>query len=352
MLRFYRPLIVIATLLAFGVISLGAYVRLSDAGLGCPDWPGCYGQLVGVPDAAHEQSAALKAFPDRPVEAHKAWKEMVHRYFAGTLGLLIVLIVVLAWRHRLHLQQSPALPMVLLAVVGLQAALGMWTVTLLLKPVIVSAHLLGGMTTLALLVWLLLRQRALGRPLSSTVRLRLHAALALLAVIVQIALGGWVSSNYAALACSDFPTCLGGWMPEMDFAHAFQFHRELGQTADGALLSNAALTAIHWSHRVGALVVTLIVGSLVFVLSRQLDGRNWASFLVTCLLLQIGLGIANILLTLPLPIAVAHNAGAALLLAATLALNVRLGQNAATANTLAGTPVKRRSSVQGVQSAR
>jgi len=323
-MHFYRSLLLLATLLAFGVVALGAYVRLSDAGLGCPDWPGCYGH-VGVPQAAHEQSAALEEFPGRPVEAPKAWKEMVHRYFAGTLGLLIALITVLGWRDRRVLQQSPALPTALLAVVGLQAALGMWTVTLLLKPVIVSAHLLGGMSTLALLVWLLLRQYSVGAQDSDTShRLRIHARLALVVVIGQIALGGWVSSNYAALACSDFPTCLGGWMPEMDFVHAFQFHRELGQTADGALLSNAALTAIHWTHRVGALIVTLVVGSLVFVLSRQSERRHWAWLLGACLVLQLGLGIANVLLALPLPIAVAHNAGAALLLAVTLALNVRL----------------------------
>jgi len=350
-MRLYRSLLVLATLLAFGVISLGAYVRLSDAGLGCPDWPGCYGHLVGVPDAAHEQSAALAAFPGKPVEAHKAWKEMVHRYFAGTLGLVIALIAGLGWRYRRTLQQSPALPTALLVVVGLQAALGMWTVTLLLKPVIVSLHLLGGMSTLALLVWLMLRQYPI-HPAGRAESLRFHARLALLAVIVQIALGGWVSSNYAALACSDFPTCLGGWMPEMDFAHAFQFRRELGQTADGALLSNAALTAIHWTHRVGALVVTLIVVSLVFALSRRPERRNWAWLLAICLLLQIGLGIANVLMALPLPVAVAHNAGAAILLAATLALNVRLGQNAATANTFAGTPVKRRPSGLRARNAR
>jgi heme a synthase len=351
-MRFYRPLLVVATLLAFGVVALGAYVRLSDAGLGCPDWPGCYGHLVGVPDAGHEQSVALKAFPDRPVEAHKAWKEMTHRYFAGTLGLLVVLIAVLAWRYRRRLQQSPALPTVLLAVIGLQAALGMWTVTLLLKPVIVSAHLLGGMTTLALLVWLLLRQRGGAQPLSVSGKLRLHAALALLAVIVQIALGGWVSSNYAALACSDFPTCRGDWWPEMDLAQAFQFYRELGQTADGALLSNAALTAIHWMHRVGALTVTLIVGSLCYVLYRRPEGRNWAWALAACVLLQLGLGVANVLLALPLPLAVAHNAGAALLLGVTLALNVRLGQNPGTRATASEASVDRRASGWDLQNAR
>ncbi len=325
-MRFYRSLLIVATLLAFGVISLGAYVRLSDAGLGCPDWPGCYGHLIGVPEADHERAAALQAFPDKPVETHKARKEMVHRYFAGALGLLIALIAALSWKHRRVLRQSPLLPTVLVAVVGMQALLGMWTVTLRLKPLIVSAHLLGGMTTLALLVWLLLRQRQAAPPPPGGA-LRLLSALALLALVVQIALGGWVSSNYAALACSDFPTCLGAWRPEMDFAQAFQLHRELGQTANGELLSNTALTAIHWSHRVGAMVVTLIAGFLAFVLLCRAEWRNWGLLLGASLLVQIGLGVSNILLSLPLTLAVAHNAGAAVLLTLTLALNFRLWQS-------------------------
>ena len=324
-MRLYRPLLLLATLLAFGVISLGAYVRLSDAGLGCPDWPGCYGHLIGVPEAAHEQSVALQAFPDKPVETHKAWKEMVHRYFAGTLGLLIVLIAGLSWKHRYALQQSLWLPTLLVGVVGFQALLGMWTVTLLLKPVIVSAHLLGGMATLALLVWLLLRQRH--RSLNPVpARLRLIALLALLGVILQIALGGWVSSNYAALSCSDFPTCLGHWIPEMDFAQAFQMIRELGKTADGASLSGTALVTIHWLHRVGALILALLIGTLSLALYIRSEWRNWGVFLGIALLAQIGLGIANVLLSLPLPVAVAHNAGAAVLFSATLALNFRLWQ--------------------------
>lgn len=329
-MRLYRLLLILATLLAFGVISLGAYVRLSDAGLGCPDWPGCYGHLIGVPEAAHEQSAALEAFPDRPVETHKAWKEMVHRYFAGTLGVLIALIAVFSWRHQRLLNQSPRLPTVLVGVVCAQALLGMWTVTLLLKPVIVSLHLLGGMATLALLLRLLLRQRqrASAPALTRLRNLQFFAALALFGVIVQIALGGWVSSNYAALACPDFPTCHGVWWPEMDFTQAFQFHRELGQTASGALLSNAALAAIHWAHRFGAAIVTLIVGALAIALFRRPDWRYWGFLIGAVLVAQLGLGIANILLLLPLPVAVAHNAGAAILLSVTLALNFRLWQPA------------------------
>jgi len=322
-MRFYRPLLLLATLLAFGVVSLGAYVRLSDAGLGCPDWPGCYGQLVGVPQQAHEQSAALDAFPGKPVVAHKAWKEMVHRYFAASLGLLIAAVAGLAWRFRRQLHQSPLLPTALLGVVGLQALLGMWTVTLLLKPVIVSAHLIGGMTTLALLLWLLLRQMPAGGKVA-TRGLRLAGALALLAVGGQIALGGWVSTNYAALACADFPTCQGAWLPDMDFAHAFQLRRELGQTAAGTLLSNAALSAIHWTHRVGALFVLLAAGALALLLLCRPAWRGWGLLLALALVTQIALGIANVLLSLPLPLAVAHNGGATLLLAVTLALNFRL----------------------------
>jgi cytochrome c oxidase assembly protein subunit 15 len=337
----YRRLIAAAVALAFAVIALGAYVRLSDAGLGCPDWPGCYGHLLGIPDEAHEQAAANQAFPERPVETGKAWKEMVHRYFAGTLGLLILGICLLAWRAEQRRRQSPVLPTVLLGVVVLQGALGMWTVTLLLKPVIVTLHLLGGMTTLALLVALALRD-AKPDPGSSASSIgpavRWLASLALFAVFVQIALGGWVSSNYAALACADFPTCQGEWRPPMDFAHGFAVFRELGQTAHGDLLPFAALTAIHWMHRVGALAVTLLAGALAMALWRTggPSWRRWSLLLAGALALQVGLGIANVLLSLPLFLAVAHNLGAALLLTVTLAINLRLhGQRSE--NNLPGT---------------
>ena len=327
-MRLYRPLLIIATLLALGVISLGAYVRLSDAGLGCPDWPGCYGHLIGVPDTPHEQSAAMQAFPDSPVETHKAWKEMAHRYLAGALGLVIVALAGVAWKRRQSSQQSPWPATALVVIVSLQALLGMWTVTLQLKPVIVSAHLLGGMTTLALLVWMLLSRKpkmgGYGAHGPRPFRLRALAALSLLAVVLQIALGGWVSSNYAALACNDFPTCLGAWKPEMDFDTAFSLHRELGRTATGDFLPGTALIAIHWSHRVGALIVALLSGSLALALLRRSAWRAWGLLLGMALLVQIALGIANVLLFLPLPIAVAHNTGAAILLTITLAINLTL----------------------------
>lgn len=324
-MRLYRSLVLVATLLAFGVISLGAYVRLSDSGLGCPDWPGCYGQLIGVPAAPHEKAAALLGFPDKPVDSARAWKEMVHRYAAGTLGLLLVAIAAVAWKRYQRLKESPLIPTVLLAVIAVQALLGMWTVTLLLKPVIVSAHLLGGMTTLALLVGLLLSRptHSLSSPGTS---LRLHAAFALLTVIVQITLGVWVSSNQAALACGDFPTCGGAWLPEMDFSQAFRIVRELGQTAAGERLPITALTAIHWTHRAGALIVALIVGTLALRLIARPAWRGWGLLIGSALLVQIGLGVASVVFALPLPVAVAHNAGAAALLSITLAINLRLRQ--------------------------
>jgi cytochrome c oxidase assembly protein subunit 15 len=318
----YRRLLVVAAVLALFVVSLGAYVRLSNAGLGCPDWPGCYGHIVGVPTAAHEQAAALRAFPHAPVETDKAWKEMVHRYCAGGLGLLIAAIAAITWRRR-PANAVIVVSSALVAVVALQATLGMWTVTLLLKPVIVSLHLVGGMTTLALIVWLTLAH-APSAPLPSSPKLRAIAATALAVVAAQIALGGWVSSNYAALACPDFPTCLGSWLPEMDFAQAFQMHRELGQNADGAPLSLLALAAIHWSHRMGALIVATSVGILCFALARRPAWRGWALLLAASLIVQLALGVANVVMHLPLAIAVAHNTGAAILLVVTIAVNFRL----------------------------
>jgi cytochrome c oxidase assembly protein subunit 15 len=325
-MHLYRRLQLAATVLAFAVIALGAYVRLSDAGLGCPDWPGCYGHWLGVPDEMHEQLAAQQAYPERPVQTAKAWKEMVHRYFAGTLGLLILAICVLAWRESFRSRQSPTLPTLLLGIVGLQAALGMWTVTLLLKPLIVTLHLLGGMTTLALLITMSTKDAPPAPASGAGPKLRLLAVMALLVVIAQIALGGWVSSNYAALACPDFPLCQGQWQPPMDFAQAFTLHRELGFTGDGRLLSTEALTAIHWSHRIGALAVLLGVGALALSLIRTPGGqwRCWGLVLLGLLGMQIGLGVANVLFSLPLTLAVGHNLGAACLLSTTLALNIQL----------------------------
>ena len=229
----FRKLVFAAVCLTFAVVIVGSYVRLQDAGLGCPDWPGCYGRWVGVPGEAHEVERAAQAFPGRPVETRKAWKELFHRYLAGTLGVLLLAIMVTSWLQRRALRQSPLLPTAIVALVALQATLGMWTVTLLLKPMIVTLHLLVGMATLGLLTWLALRQIALPPAGAGAQRLRPWAALGIVIVVCQIALGGWVAANYAALACPDFPTCHGVWLPDMDFRHGFQFVRELGMTAAG-----------------------------------------------------------------------------------------------------------------------
>jgi cytochrome c oxidase assembly protein subunit 15 len=312
-----RAIALLALYVALIVVPLGAYVRLSDAGLGCPDWPGCYGKLVGVPEHPEEHAAAAQAFPDKPVETGKAWKEMIHRYVAGSLGLLVFTACFLAWRRR------PITSIALAVIIVVQALLGMWTVTLLLKPVIVTAHLLGGMAVVALLTLLAMAEPGGWRRIAPSGAIWL-ARIALLLLVVQIALGGWVSSNYAGLICQDFPTCQGGWWPAMDFQHGFTFRRELGYTGDGNLLPFEALTAIHWLHRLGALLVTLVVGLLIDNLGRSREWQPWAFVLAVTLVLQVGLGIANVLLSLPLSLAVAHNFGAALLLLHVVAVNMRL----------------------------
>jgi cytochrome c oxidase assembly protein subunit 15 len=324
-MTFYRNLILVALVLAFGVVSLGAYVRLSDAGLGCPDWPGCYGKIT--PHAAADAiNAELAVRPDGPVSHAKAWKEMVHRYFAGTLGLLVLSIAVMGWRVRRESSAGLGLPLFLLGLIVFQALLGMWTVTKLLKPLIVSSHLLGGMATMSLLLWLWLRER--GQPSiayhARVDHLRSSAMVGLALVAVQIALGGWVSTNYAALACTDFPMCQGAWIPPMDFNHGFTLRRELGETASGELLPLSALTAIHWTHRVMALIVTVYLSWLVVRLLRAPGYAGIGLAIAGLLALQVSLGISNVLFSLPLAVAVAHNTGAELLLSGLVVLNYRM----------------------------
>lgn len=319
----FRKLVFSALALTFVVVVVGAYVRLTDAGLGCPDWPGCYGKVTPKHAAAEiAQAVAEQGGTHGPVSLQKAWNEMAHRYLAGALGVLILLITVRAWMRRMRSVQSPWLATALLLLVIFQAALGMWTVTMLLKPVIVTLHLLGGMATLALLTWLAARQLAWRDAGASW--LKPWAALGLALLVVQIALGGWVSTNYAALACIDLPTCHGEWLPKMDFRHGFQLVRELGQTAAGDKLSYDALTAIHWTHRVGAVVLTLYLAALIALALRVGALRAIAWVLAVLLVLQIALGMANILTGLKLSVAVGHNAGAALLLVALVMLNFAL----------------------------
>lgn len=308
-------LALIAAAVSFAVIILGAFVRLSDAGLGCPDWPGCYGHLTW-PDESHEIVTANEAFPDRAVETHKAWKEMVHRYLAGTLVLLVLAINVLAWKAG-HVR---ALAGALLALILFQAALGMWTVTLKLLPIVVMGHLLGGLTTFSLLLWVAWSTAPRGRSEGAVVvrRWRPLILAASVVLVAQIALGGWTSANYADLACPDFPTCHGQFWPEADFREGFVLWREVGVDYEGGVLDLRSRIAIHLAHRLGAVLALTVVGLLSLMLIRDKRSRPEGLVLGALLLTQLALGIQNVLLQLPLANAVAHNGVAALLLAAML----------------------------------
>ena len=308
-----------ATLLALIVVLLGAYTRLTHAGLGCPDWPGCYG-FISVPKSEAQLAHAELHYPDSPVVAHKGWNEMIHRYFAGTLGLLISLLAGRAWVNRHHPGQPLKLPLFLLAVVFAQAAFGMWTVTLKLWPQVVTGHLLGGFATLSLLFLLTLRLSGVLPALIVPKRLQYWATAGLLLVIGQIALGGWVSSNYAAVACIDFPTCHGQWLPPADFANGFHLTQHIGPNYLGGQLDSDARTAIHLTHRIGALLVTLVLLGLAWQL-RAVGMTRLAGLVVVALGAQITLGISNVLFHLPLPVAVAHNAGGAALLLTMVLVN-------------------------------
>jgi cytochrome c oxidase assembly protein subunit 15 len=335
--RWMRRLAIAGVLLCFTVVVLGAYVRLTAAGLGCPDWPGCYGHLT--PIGAEHSAAAQAAYADRPLALGKAWREMVHRYAAGALGLVILGItaLVISARRRLRPVSVP-FALALLATVIVQGILGMLTVTWQLKPLIVTLHLLFGMATLGLVWWLMLSLprsswgatalKSAGRaisgggasPIASAHR---QALVGLAALAVQIALGGWTSSNYAAVACLDFPTCQGAWWPHADYHNAFVLWRGLNINYEGGVLDNPARVAIHLAHRLGALVtaVALTLAALFVLRRRGLSGarlRAWA--VLGALGLQLLIGMAMVLKAFPLWLATAHTAGAALLLLATLAL--------------------------------
>lgn len=319
MKKYFLYIAIAAAALAFGVVMLGAYVRLSQAGLGCPDWPGCYGH-ASVPTTTEVNSTLLAA---RPLEPARAWKEMIHRYFAGSLATLILVLAVMAWIKREESGQALLLPTLLLGLVIFQALLGMWTVTLLLFPPVVMGHLLGGLATFALLVLLVLQSSGFLRNGVATPWMRRLAALGLAVLICQIALGGWVSSNYAAIACPDFPTCQGVWWPAMDMQSAFSWHG-LGPDYQGGILDNPARVAIHVVHRLGALTTFLVLGgtALFFLFkgtNQALRGAGLAVLLLLCL--QVALGISLVEFGWPLPLADLHNGVAALLLAATVALN-------------------------------
>lgn len=310
--------------LALVVVVLGAYVRLSHAGLSCPDWPGCYGRVL-VPGGEDAVASANLAYPERPLDSERAWKEMAHRYLAGLLGLATLFMAVLGYRRRRAPGQQLVLPWLLVLLVMFQALLGMWTVTLLLKPLVVVAHLLGGITTAALCWWVFLRHGNIfllsaAEPHRLVTPRRL-AAVAIAVVYVQISLGGWTSANYAALACVDFPLCQGSLWPEMAFDEGFVLWRGVGPSYEGGVLATDARVAIHMAHRLGALVTLVYVGAVALYLMRARLGRslvNAAGVMLLVLIAQIFLGIGNVLLHLPLGVAVAHNAVAALLLLSTV----------------------------------
>lgn len=348
--RWLRGLALFGALLCFGVVVLGAYVRLTDAGLGCPDWPGCYGHVS--PLGAEDSPTSQAQFPGRPLQSGKAWHEMIHRYAAGMLACVITVIAALTIAARTSRVQQ-GLPqtvgagfgLLLFATVIVQAILGMLTVTWLLKPLIVTLHLIFGMTTLGLLWWLWLRlqQRPRGavqlqivpvhgstRWASAAAAVRIAYWLAVLCVIVlaaQFFLGAWTSANYAAVACPDFPTCQGAWWPHADFRHAFVLWRGLWINYEGGVLANPARVAIHLVHRLGALTVTLMfLAASLFVISQPslAAARPRAYLVLAALGLQLVIGISMVVRTFPLWLTTAHTAGAALLLMAILALTAKL----------------------------
>jgi heme a synthase len=314
------------TVLALAVVMLGAWVRLHDAGLGCPDWPGCYGRLV-VPD--HATAAAeigSEQYAARPLEPAKAWREMIHRYLAGSLGLVCLALAVVAWRNRKDPEQPWKRPFGLLVLIVFQALLGMWTVTLLLKPVIVVAHLFGGFATLALLSSLARWRRAppavVGRGLKTL------GVAALAALVLQIFLGGWTSSNYAAVACPDFPTCQTQWWPAVaDFEEGFVLWRGIGIDYEGGVLDHPARVAVHFAHRLGAILAAVLIALLGARLAFEPLTRPDGLAVIGALLLQLTLGVSIVVFGVPLLVAVAHNGVAALLLLAVLNANERIRQS-------------------------
>ncbi|HEY8385496.1 MAG TPA: COX15/CtaA family protein [Porticoccaceae bacterium] len=323
-------LALLAFIVAIVVVGLGAFTRLVDAGLGCPDWPGCYGHLLW-PIQEHNVARANEMWPEHPVEHDKTWPEMVHRYFAGSVGLLVVGLVAVAWKRREDKKQPFRLPLLLLFVVVWQALFGMWTVTLKLWPQIVTLHLMGGMTVLSLLWLLVLRldnQRWVlpQRLYQRCEKLKPWALLCLALVAFQVMLGGWTAANYAAYACVDFPTCHGDWWPAMDMATGFDVFQTIGPNYLGGLLESDARVAIHYTHRIGALAVTLVLLLLCTRLATLGDRRmrRMAWIILAALVWQVGLGITNVLLHIPLSVAVMHNIGGGLLLLTLITLACKL----------------------------
>lgn len=317
--KFLLTLSAIAAALALVVVMLGAFTRLKEAGLGCPDWPGCYGQLTWPSTkAAIAQAQAL--YPDVAVSSEQAWPEMVHRYFAGTLGLMIFGLSGALLYYRKSLSISPWVPLGLISAVILQAVLGLWTVTWLLLPLVVMGHLLGGMTIFSLLVFSTLYwfgREKLQTHVTALPRCYFWSAIAGVAIVFcQIALGGWTGANYAALACIDFPTCHGAWIPQLDSKTAFDLSSPIGVNYQGGALNSIARITIQFFHRLGALITSAyLIGFIVMLWqSKQQLLRRLAMVLGSILLVQVSLGILNVLWSLPIIVAVAHNGGGAVLL--------------------------------------
>lgn len=307
----------IATLLAVTVVMLGAYTRLKDAGLGCPDWPGCYGQLT-VPQTSEAVAKAEHAFPQLKVEPQKAWPEMIHRYFAGTLGLLIFTLAVSALiRKRRDHNATIAVPLFLVGMVIFQAMLGMWTVTWQLLPQVVMGHLLGGMTIAAFLWWLTLSLKSDRKYKTPYSWLKPAVIIGIIIVATQIFLGGWTSANYASIICPEFPFCQGSFFPKMDFPTAFNFTSPIGANYQGGILGTTARITLQMTHRYGAIITATYVALLAMLLLRskkrpELRTAGWGILII--LTLQFLLGVANIDTKLLLPVAVAHNGVALILL--------------------------------------
>ena len=335
--RRLHALTLLTLFLTFDLVLFGAFTRLTDSGLGCPDWPGCYGSASPI-GARDEIGAAQSALPSGPVTHGKAWIEMVHRYLATAVGVLIMVMAAMSWRLRRERAQAPSpwWAMLTLAWVIVQGAFGALTVTMKLYPAIVTLHLLGGLGLLALLV--LQDQAFAPRPLAMPRRLLALAWAVAGLTLVQVALGGWVSTNYAVLACREFPTCQGLWWPQMDFARAFTIRRELGQTGAGEFLPFAALTAIHVAHRLAAVIVLTALAWLVWRLHATGDAtlRRFGTGLALLGLWQLVTGLSNVVLGWPLVAALVHTAGAALLTMLLTSLLVRAGLRASTNARTAG----------------
>lgn len=311
----YRKLAWITAFLTLDLIMVGSFTRLTDSGLGCPDWPGCYGH--SNPWSAGDQiRQAQDALPTGPVTMSKAWIEMVHRYFALAVGVLIIVLAAQAWRRAQppsSPRRSPWWATAALVWVCVQGLFGALTVTMRLQPAIVTLHLLGGVGLLAILTWIALHEAPTDNSIVAP-RVRAMAVVALGVVFVQIALGGWVSSNYAVMACPDFPLCQGELLPPMNFSDGFTWWRALGQTGDGELIQVQALVAIHWTHRIFAFAVVVAVAALAWQLWRS-GFSSLAKGLLGLLILQLLTGLSNVVLQWPLLLAVLHSGGAALLVA-------------------------------------